>query len=140
MQRLMTEQQYTQEQLGGIIGKARNTLSEILSLNKLPQAIRDECRADRTISRTALIGIAKKKQVRSMMITAYNAYKAKLLKGKTIRKNQIPNAPQALFDMMDKTMTKLQSIDTSAWMDEERANFQISLANLKIEISNHQAL
>ena len=42
--------------------------------------------------------------------------------------------------MIDKTMTKLQTIDTSAWTDEERANFQISLANHKIEISNHQAL
>ena len=59
---MMSEQQYTQEQLGGIIGKAQNTLSEILSLNKLSQEIRDECRADRTISRTALIVIAKKKQ------------------------------------------------------------------------------
>lgn len=139
LQRLMVEQEYTQEQLGGIIGKARNTLSETLSLNKLPQEIRDECRGDRTIARSTLILIARKKQARSM-ITAYNAYKAKLQQGKTTRKKTVPNDPQALFDMMDKTMTKLQSIDTTAWTDEERANFQTSLANLKIAISNHQAL
>jgi ParB family chromosome partitioning protein len=139
LQRLMDEQQYTQEQLGGIIGKARNTLSEILSLNKLPQAVRDDCRGDRTISKNTLITIAKNKQARSMT-TAYNAYKAKLQQGKTIRKKTVPNAPQVLFDMMDKTMTKLQTIDTSAWTDEERANFQTSLANLKIAIRNHQVL
>lgn len=51
LQALMTEQKYTQEQLGGIIGKAQNTLSELLSLNKLPQEVRDDCRGDRTISK-----------------------------------------------------------------------------------------
>jgi ParB family chromosome partitioning protein len=35
LQSLMIEQKYTQEQLGGIIGKAQNTLSEILSQNFL---------------------------------------------------------------------------------------------------------
>jgi ParB family chromosome partitioning protein len=55
LQSLMIEQKYTQEQLGGIIGKAQNTLSEILSLNKLPQEVRDDCRGDRTISKNALI-------------------------------------------------------------------------------------
>jgi len=76
----MEEQKYTQEQLGGIIGKAQNTLSEILSLNKLPREIRNDCRGDRTISKSSLITIAKKKQARGMT-TAYNAYKAKQQKG-----------------------------------------------------------
>jgi len=136
LQRLMTEQQYTQEQLGGIIGKAQNTLSEILSLNKLPQEIRDECRGDRTISRTALIIIAKKKQVRSM-ITAYNAYKTQQQKKKTIRQKTVPNAPQAVFDMMDKAMVKIQTIDMSTWTNDDRENFRISITSLKTEIDNY---
>jgi ParB family chromosome partitioning protein len=122
LQRLMVEQEYTQEQLGGIIGKAQNTLSEILSLNKLPQEIRDECRADRTISRTALIVIAKKKQARSM-ITAYNAYKTQ--------------QPQAVFDMMDKSMTKIRTINMSDWTDDDRENFRISITSLKTEIDSY---
>ena len=77
----MTLQQYTQEQLGAIIGKAQNTLSEILSINRLPQEIRDDCRGNRAISRSALITIAKKKQARAM-ITGYNDVKSKLQKGK----------------------------------------------------------
>ena len=138
LQRLMTEQQYTQEQLGGIIGKAQNTLSEILSLNKLPQGIRDDCRGDRTISKNALIVIARKKQDRSMT-TAYNAYKAKLQKGKTIRQKKDPNEPQAIFDMMDKATTKIQSIDTSAWTEDDKTNFQTSLTSLRTEIDNYLA-
>ena len=139
LQRLKDEQKYTDEQLGAIIGKARTTLNEALSLNKLPQEIRDECRGDRTITKSTLITIARKKQSRAMT-TAYNAYKAKQLKGKTTRTKKDPNDPQTLVDMLDKAMTKLQSIDTSAWTDEARANFQTSLANLKIAITNHQIL
>jgi ParB family chromosome partitioning protein len=139
LQRLMEEQKYNQEQLAGIIGKARQTINEILLVNRLPQEIRDECRGDRKISRASLIEIARKKQVRGMQ-TAFNAYKAKQQKGKTTRQKKDPNEPQAFFDMVDKTMTRIQSIDTSAWTDEEKANFQTSLANLKIEINNHLAL
>jgi ParB family chromosome partitioning protein len=36
------------------IGKAQNTLSEILSINRLPQEVRDDCRGNRTISRSGL--------------------------------------------------------------------------------------
>ncbi|MFA5920987.1 MAG: ParB/RepB/Spo0J family partition protein [Methylococcaceae bacterium] len=136
LQALMTEQKYTQEQLGGIIGKAQNTLSEILSLNKLPQDVRDDCRGDRTISKNALITIAKKKQARGMT-TAYIAYKAKQQKGKTTRQKKDPNEPQAVFDMMDKAMTKIRTIDMSAWTDDNKTNFQTSLTSLKTEIDNY---
>lgn len=138
LQRLMEEQKYNQEQLAGIIGKARQTINEILLVNRLPQEIRDECRGDRNISRTSLIEIARKKQVRGMQ-TAYIAYKAKQQKGKATRQKKDPNDSQAFFDTMDGTMTKIRSIDTSAWTDEERSNLWISLSSLKTEIDNYMA-
>ena len=73
LDRLLKEQSYTHEQLAGIIGKARNTLTEILSLNRLPLEIRDECRSSTTTARKTLIEIARKKQDRSM-ITAWGQY------------------------------------------------------------------
>jgi len=133
---LMNEQKYTQEQLGGIVGKAQNTLSEILSLNKLPKEVRDDCRGDRTISKNTLIAIASKKQARGMT-TAYNAYKAKQQKGKATRQKRAPNDPQAVFDMMDKAMTKIRLIDTSDWTDDDKTNFKTSLTSLKTEIDNY---
>jgi len=39
LDRIMKEHDYTQEQLTGIIGKAKSTVSEILSLNSLPDEI-----------------------------------------------------------------------------------------------------
>ncbi len=47
LQALLIEQQYTQEQLGEMIGKSQNSLSEMLSLNRLPQEVRDETRGAR---------------------------------------------------------------------------------------------
>lgn len=139
LQRLKDEHKYTDEQLSGVIGKARTTISDIMLINRLPVEIRDECRGDQKIGKSVLIEIARKKQERAMT-TAWNAYKARQQKAKTTRQKKDPNDPQPILDMLDKTMTKLQSIDTSAWTDEAKANFQTSLANLKIEISNHQAL
>jgi len=77
LDRIMKEHDYTQEQLTGIIGKAKSTVSEILSLNSLPDEIRDECRIDPSISRKALIDIAKKKKVKNM-VKAYKKYKKQI--------------------------------------------------------------
>jgi hypothetical protein len=41
--------------------------------------------------------------------------------------------------MMDKAMTKIRSVDTSVWTDEDRANLRISLTSLKTEIENYLA-
>jgi ParB family chromosome partitioning protein len=112
------------------------------SLNKLPQDVRDDCRGDRTISKTALVVIAKKKQARSMT-SAYIAYKAKLQKGITKRGTDFksvprdPNEPQGVIDMMDKAAARVRSIETSAWSDESKIDFQESLTSLKTEIDNY---
>jgi ParB family chromosome partitioning protein len=44
--------------LGGIIGKARTTVTDILTLTRLPQEIRDECRGNTAVTRKTLIAIA----------------------------------------------------------------------------------
>ncbi len=41
---------YTQKTLAGVIGKARSTVTEILTLNRLIREIRDECRSNKTVS------------------------------------------------------------------------------------------
>jgi ParB family chromosome partitioning protein len=135
LQRLMTEQSYTQEQVGVIVGKARTTVGDILTLNKLPQEIRDECRGDRQISRSTLIDIARKKQVRGMT-TAYNSYKAKQQKVKGTRQKKDVNDPAALIDVINKIMDKLKSVDKTAWSVDDASLFEVALLNLKSEIEN----
>ena len=135
LQALMTEQSYTQEQLGGIIGKAQNTLSEILSLNKLPREVRDDCRGDRTISRSALIVIAKKKQSRGMQ-TAYNAYKEKLAKQQTGKQQKAKTVPvQALMESLNKATEKLKNLDVTDWTDDDKTALAEAMTHLKTAIS-----
>jgi ParB family chromosome partitioning protein len=81
---IMKEHGYNQEQLTTIIGKSKSTVSEIISLNRLPDEIRNECRNDPSTSRKALIAIAKKKRPKGML-TAYKKYKERSLSAKKPR-------------------------------------------------------
>jgi len=135
LQRLMTEQNYTQEQLSVIVGKARTTVGDILTLNKLPQEIRDECRGDRQISRSTLIDIARKKQLRGMT-TAYNTYKTKQQKVKGIRQKKDVNDPAALIDAINRIMDKIKSVDKTAWSVDDASLFEAALLGLKSDIEN----
>jgi len=49
MDRLMKGHNYNQDGLAGIFSKSKATISETLSLNKLPQPVRDECRQDHMV-------------------------------------------------------------------------------------------
>jgi ParB family chromosome partitioning protein len=114
LQRLMAQESYTQEQLGGIVGKARTTVNEILLINRLPAQIRDECRGDRQISRNLLIDFARRKQERGML-TAYASYRAALDKGKTTRHDKDANDPETFFALLEKASAKIETIDTALW-------------------------
>ena len=135
LQRLKDERKYTDEQLSGVIGKARQTVSDILTLNRLPMEIRDKCRGDRTISRTTLIAIARKKQERAM-ITAYNAYIDKQNQVKGSRQKKDPNDPVVALEIAQKTGTKIGNIDTTAWTDDERESFRVTLVELRDKIDS----
>jgi ParB family chromosome partitioning protein len=71
LDRMMKIHGYSQQQLTTIIGKAKSTVSETLSLNRLPKEIKDKYMEDPKVSRKALIEILKKKKTASML----NAYK-----------------------------------------------------------------
>jgi ParB family chromosome partitioning protein len=132
LDRLMKEESYTQEQLGGIIGKARTTVTDILTLTRLPQEIRDECRGNTAVTRKTLIAIARKKQARGM-VTAWNKVKEKQAKEESggPRKERIAPTPEAHREWVDKTNAKLAAIDSAAWTEEEKTAFAASLGELK---------
>ena len=132
LQRLMEEQKYNQEQLAGVIGKARQTINEILLVNRLPQEIRDECRGDRKISKNVLIDIARKKQVRGMQ-TAYEKYKQKVKKaaeGRTKHEKE-PETAADVMKWLSKAVGNLSTVDASAWTEDEKNTFNQTLLSLQ---------
>jgi ParB family transcriptional regulator, chromosome partitioning protein len=65
LKRMIEEYDYTQEQLAQVVGKARNTITQILSLNKLPEAVKKECPGV-DIPKRILIEIARKDDAQEM--------------------------------------------------------------------------
>ena len=64
--KMRDEHEYTQDQLARLLGMSRNTISEILSINNLPEEIRNDCREDIKCSKSKLIEIAKEKTPKKM--------------------------------------------------------------------------
>lgn len=137
LQRLLDQQKYTHEQLSGVIGKARTTISDILLINRLPQEIRDDCRGNRVMSKKILIDISRKKQERAML-TAYQTYKNKMQKGKRTRRSKSNIDSSALFTSMatavDKLLKELGSNDMRGCNEHDMAQLKIVLINLKERI------
>jgi ParB family chromosome partitioning protein len=57
--KLMERHNYKQEDLAKVIGKARTTVVELLSLNNLPEEIKRECRTSDIASKSVLIEIVR---------------------------------------------------------------------------------
>ena len=55
LSRMMEKHHYTQEQLGAIVGKAQNTVSQTISLLALPEKIRAEYHQSPTVSKSMLM-------------------------------------------------------------------------------------
>ena len=128
----MDEEKYTQDQLAVVIGKPRATINDSISLTKLPQDIRDECRSDRTVSKKKLVEIARKKQQRAMS-TAYAKYKEELQKelaGVTKTREKL-SASAALCQTLDKAREKLDKTDLTDWSDDDLLTANESINSLK---------
>jgi ParB family chromosome partitioning protein len=131
LQRLMDGASYTQEQLAAVIGKARNTITETLSLMKLPVEIRDECRGDRAVGRARLIEISRKKQERAM-VTAYGKYREELRKKREGVKPARERLTAGVFlrRFLDQTRERVERAETADFSPEEAAALHESAALL----------
>ncbi len=59
LQRMVEDYGYTHDRLARVLGKARSTITETLSLCRLPESIKEECRGKDTYPRRLLVEIAK---------------------------------------------------------------------------------
>lgn len=59
LQRLQEDEKLTLNQLGKLISKKESTVSEILSINKIPKKLLDKYRENKNISKSVLIEVAK---------------------------------------------------------------------------------
>jgi ParB family chromosome partitioning protein len=130
LDRLQKSKGYKQEDLSRIMGRSVTTISQTLSLNRLPQAIRDECRKDPAVPKRVLIEIAVKKQERSML-KAYEAYKASVNPDKKERTGDSPTQVQSTVKTMEAAKKKIEAIEPRNLYLEEKAALTVALNAIK---------
>ena len=82
--------------LAKALGKADSTISEILSLNRLPAAVKDDCRNDPKAARRILAVIARQKSPEKMT-SLYTKYKESgLTRGEIVKKTTPKQARKQL--------------------------------------------
>lgn len=89
IERLRTQHDYSLNDLSQALGKANSTISEILSLNKLPETVKDDCRNDPKAARRVLAVIARQKSP-ERMASLYTKYKERGLTRSEIVKKTAP--------------------------------------------------
>jgi ParB family chromosome partitioning protein len=132
LNRMKVERNYTQEQLGVFVRKAKSTVSEILSLVKLPQKIKDECRNDPSVSRQLLIEIVRKKKREKGMLTAYKKYKDRILSPRKTRGPKVKRTFETRFtSKFDRMKTFMTGIDLGKLDASNRKDLSSLVENLK---------
>lgn len=139
--RMMKEYEYTHEQLAAVIGKARSTITETLTLNKLPEEIKEECRRADNYPRRLLVEIAKQDS-KDKMLTLFARVKEGNLKSNEVREitrtkavREKQRTPAAV--VLDKTQAlskHLAKLDIGTVEDTEKAQLLFELQTLKNEI------
>ena len=131
--RLLKDHKYLQDDLVRIFNKSKATISETLSLNRLPKEIRDECRRDPSVPKNVLVKIARKKQDRSML-KEYLKYREQMKPKIKVPSGAIPSRMQKLFNTIDQIQTKISLVDLQAQTPEDRETFVNALDALKQSI------
>lgn len=135
IQRLIDEKICSQKELSSKLGKAKSTISEILSLNRLPEEIKNECRSNNLVPRGILVEVAKKRKPQTM-IALYNKYKERGLTRGEVRKvarRPRATAPGVAIQTAIKQLTcKLdQMYELGFNTEDEKQTVETQLKDLK---------
>ena len=133
MERLMKSHNYKQDDLAGIFSKSKATISETLSLNRLPPAVRDECRKDPTVPKKVLILIARKSQERSML-SAYQHYRSKTSVQKPLNPTTKPSKVQSTVNAMAAVQERMRALGKVTLTQDEKDVFLQALESLEMAV------
>jgi ParB family chromosome partitioning protein len=130
--RLKTQHNYQLSELSTILGKSDSTLSEILSLTKLPEEVKSDCRNDPKTARGILAAIAKQKDP-AKMTALYAKYKESgLTRGEILKKTRKPKAADAPIDLgfINAFTDKIEAVDLTKLDQAQKETVQVDLEKL----------
>ncbi|WP_321531667.1 ParB/RepB/Spo0J family partition protein [uncultured Desulfuromonas sp.] len=138
IQRLIDDKICRQKDLPEKLGKAKSTISEILSLNRLPEEIKSDCRSNNLVPRGILVEVAKKRK-KHTMLSLYEKYKARgLTRGEVRKVSRQPRKTSpgsSLQKSIDQVMRKIElAYELGFNDDEEKQHIESQLLELKKQI------
>ncbi|MBJ6799735.1 ParB/RepB/Spo0J family partition protein [Geomonas propionica] len=133
VKRLQDEAGYKNKEVAAIIGKAESTVSEILSLNRLPEEIRNRARGNRSLTRAALVKIVGKGKDEATMIAEFAQLLAELSQGKEPK--AVPSATDKLLSKIEALITAIKGISFDELEGATRDRLVTDLVTLETFIS-----
>ena len=134
LDKMVKEHDYTQKKLALALGKSQPTISETLSLNRLPEEIKNEYRhAD--ISRRIWVEVAKRESPKAMTRLLRKVQKENLSSDQVrqiTKATRIQNAPVAIaLKRVQLLTTSLSKLDITAATEDERSQLIKELKHLR---------
>jgi ParB family chromosome partitioning protein len=133
VEKLRAGHDYGLAKLSAILGKAESTLSELLSLNRLPTEVKDDCRNNPKAMRSILTLIARQKTPEKMT-ALYGKYRESGLTYGELRKRIAkPKAKDAPLDLsfVDQFCERLDSLDCIRLTEEQKGMLNSGLGKLR---------
>jgi ParB family chromosome partitioning protein len=115
----LKEHGYSQQKICALIKKSAASVSELLSLNRLPDDIKSVCRTSNKYVMTRLIKIAKAPDINTMR-KQFKEYQKELNGGNRKSESKInQNRIQEVMVLLNRTSTKTQGIDIDSLSKED---------------------
>ncbi|MFZ4859007.1 MAG: ParB/RepB/Spo0J family partition protein [Desulfuromonadaceae bacterium] len=133
IEKLRAQHEYMLGDLALILGKSDSTLSEILSLNKLPDDVKNDCRNDPKTARGILVEIAKKKD-QATMSALYTKYKESgLTRGEIRKKAAKPKVLDAPVDLtfVDQFYDRIYTLDSATLSNSQKMSLNLTIVKMR---------
>lgn len=136
LQRMVEEYGYTHEELARVLGKARSTVTETLSLCRLPEGIKGECRGTDKYSRRLLVEIAKL-ETEEEMLEVFRQVKEGRLDSESVRRfsrgrrGKGKPEDEGLVVVLRRMRRKLESLSFDGVQGGQRAEVVDELRRLR---------
>jgi len=135
MDALMKEYAFNQYQLAAALGKGQSSVSETLSLNRLPEDIRSASRTNPNIPKTMLLDIAKLKNESSMRRKFQKEMEKAAQAGKPAvqvqKQKPALSTQRALITEMDGLTGKLGGLPWREWSEDDRNDVANAAAGIR---------
>jgi ParB family chromosome partitioning protein len=135
MAALMKEYVFNQYQLADALGKSQSDISRTMTLNNLPEDVRDACRTNPNIPKETLLEVARMKTEKSMR-RKFEVYMAKAGKaGQTAVQKPKLSKERHLITKADALTGALDGLPWSEWSEDDQNDLFNALngAHSKIE-------